>query len=704
MENKLVNNLLSSISTNSIQKLLEGISEGYFVVNSKLDVIGLSLKANDRFDNISNLKNHLNLEQFQSIQTKITEQINIFQTPIEFNYNGNIYSMVYSLLFLNDENKNEIVFLYSIESQKNFYRSSHEITSVSLDYTMEIIVFLDDKFNYSFISNSFKKTLEYKDFEVLGLSCLDLVHPDSKRAAKDLLLQLKEKKELRETEITLRSKQGKYLDFKCNIHAISNSNETYKYLITGIDISEFREKENQLIYDLQFYKNLYDASPDLVFLSTISDRKIINCNKKAVEVLGFNNSSQIIGRNTSSFRKHPISSEDLDRYSKIYESDLEYSEELEWLDNNGNSFWASVTIKKINILGTDYELKRITDISRVKSFETLINLGEQRQQLYLKQTPLGYIEWNLNFEIIEWNQSAERIFGFLKEEILGKHASIILPKELEPEIIETVWKELLSKTGGNRSTNININKNGKVIHCEWYNTPLSDAEGKILGVASMVLDNTEAVLANAALKKSLNEKEVLLSEIHHRVKNNLAVVSGLLFLQSEAIKDEPTRQLFKESETRIKSMALIHEKLYNTDNFSAIKVDDYFRDLTQSILSSYQSSQNVNVQFEIDDKEMTMNVGLTYGLILNELITNSLKYAFNKIEQPLIEITWKETKGIHVLKYKDNGPSFDWQNAINKGSSIGLELINALILQLKGKMVFKNENGATFEIICKPIS
>jgi len=704
MENKLINNLLSSISTNSIQKLLEGISEGYFVINTNLDIIGLSTKANSRFNDICNLKNHLNVQQVQSIQEKIAKLTNVFQTPIEFNFNGNIYSMVYSLLFLNDENNKEILFIFSIESQNNFYRSSHEITYISLDYTKEIIVFLDEKYNYSFISNSFKKTLGYKDFEVLGLSCLDLLHPDSKRAAKELLLQLKEKRELNETEITLRSKQGKYLTFNCNINAIPNSNEKYKYLITGIDITKFIDKENQLIYDLQFFKNLYDASPDLVFLSNISDRKIINCNKKAVEVLGFNHPSQIIGRNTSSFRKHPVSSEDLDKYSKIYETGQEYSEELEWIDNNGNSFWASVTIKKINILGTDYELKRITDISRVKSFETMIKLGEQRQQLYLKQTPLGYVEWNLNFEVMEWNQSAERIFGYSKDEILGKHASIIIPKEVQPEIIDSVWKDLLSKTGGNRSTNINISKQGSIIHCEWYNTPLTDFDGNILGVASMVLDNTEAVHANSELLKSLNEKEVLLSEIHHRVKNNLAVVSGLLFLQSEAIKDEPTRQLFKESETRIKSMALIHEKLYNTDNFSAIKVNDYFIDLTQSILSSYQSKQKINIQFEIEDKEMTMSVGLTYGLILNELITNSLKYAFKTIQQPLIKINWKEYNGTHVLIYKDNGPSFDWESAINKGNSIGLELINALILQLKGTMIFKNENGACFEINCKPIS
>jgi PAS domain S-box-containing protein len=197
---------------------------------------------------------------------------------------------VYSLIFLDDENKNEIIFLYAIESQKNFYRSTHEITSVSLDYTMEIIVFLDEKYNYSFISNSFKKTLGYMDFEVLGLSCLDLLHPDSKRAAKDLLLQLKDKRELNETEITLRSKQGKYLTFNCNINAVPNSNEKYKYLITGIDITKFIEKENQLIYDLQFFKNLYDASPDLVFLSAISDRKIINCK---VEVLPFENMDEV---------------------------------------------------------------------------------------------------------------------------------------------------------------------------------------------------------------------------------------------------------------------------------------------------------------------------------------------------------------------------------------------------------------------------
>lgn len=703
MENKLVDNLLSSISANSFQKLLEAISDAYVVINSKLDILGLSASAEEKFGKSSNLKFHLNNEQASSIEIKIAEQKNVFQQPLELSCNGKCYFIFYSLLFLNNSDKNEILFLYSLESDKHFYRSNHQTTSISLDYSMEIIVFLDEKFNYSFVSNSFKNLLGYRDFEVLGLSCLDLMHPDSRRAARELLAKLKSDNLLNESEIVLRSKLGKYLTFICKIHSVSTTNSTYKYLITGIDISLFKQKENKLTYDLEFFRNLYDASPDLVFLSTISDRKIVNCNKKAIEVLGFNHYSQIIGRNTSSFRKNPVSSEDLDKYSRIYETGEEFSEELEWLDIHGNCFWASVTIKKITILGIDYELKRITDISRVKSFETIVRLGEQRQQLYQKQTPLGYIEWNLNFEVMEWNPSSERIFGYTKEEIMGKHASIIIPKEVQPQIIESVWNELLNKTGGSRSTNININKQGQIIHCEWYNSQLSDAEGNIIGVASMVLDNTEAVHSNTELLKSLNEKEVLLSEIHHRVKNNLAVVSGLLFLQSEAIKDEPTKQLFKESETRIKSMALIHEKLYNTDNFSAIKVNDYFRDLSQSILSSYQSLQNIKVDFEIEDKEMSMNVGLTFGLILNELITNSLKYAFFGIKHPLIHISWKELDGNQVLKYQDNGNGFDWKSAINKHNSIGLEMINTLILQLRGTMVFKNENGALFEINCKPM-
>lgn len=702
MGEKLGVNISNAISFSGITEIFEGLSDGFIGFDGELEILFKSPKAEALriFKNTKNLKDIFSPKTIDTLLVYLKTRKNVFHLQTEFFENDTKTLFTYGLVFPENESPYECVLIIEKIFDTIPNAAINSINSISLDYSNEIVIFLDDKFNYSFISKSFKKLLDYKDYEVLGLSLFDLLHPDKKRECLEALSKLNSGEEefSCEKEVGFRSKEGKYLYFKCTINKITNINKSFKFIITGIDVTNFKENERKLEHNMQFFQNIYDASPDIIFLSTIKERKIVSCNKRALELLGYKNYKEILGRNTSSFRKYPISSFEMDEISKLYENGGELNYEIEWNDSNNKGFWVSINIKKITISGIDYELKRVTDISRIKSFETLIKLSEQRQNLYLQQTPLGYIEWNLNFEVMEWNPSSERIFGYSKKEALGNHASFIIPKEVQPEIIDVIWKELLGRKGGNRSSNINISKEGKVIHCEWYNTPLVDSDGNVIGVASMVLDVTESVLAEEKIMNSLKEKEVLLSEIHHRVKNNLAVVSGLLFLQSEAIKDSNAKQLFKESETRIKSMALIHEKLYTTENFSDINILEYFSDLSQSILASYAQPGDVEFLFDIDEKKISINTALNYGLILNELITNSIKYAFNGIAKPQIKISWHQTNLVQTFIYSDNGHGFDWEHAVKKGGSIGLDLVNTLAMQLKGNLEYSPKHGSTFKI------
>src|SRR5258705_272875 len=118
-------------------------------------------------------------------------------------------------------------------------------------------------------------------------------------------------------------------------------------------------------------------------------------------------------------------------------------------------------------------------------------IAEQKLALHVQQTPLSYIEWNLNFEVVEWNPAAEHMFGYTKDAALGRHAAgLIVPAEFRP-LVDQVWSELLRQKGGTRSTNDNVTKDGRVLNCEWYNTPLVDQHGQVIGVASLVQDVTE---------------------------------------------------------------------------------------------------------------------------------------------------------------------------------------------------------------------
>ncbi|MCK5197774.1 MAG: cache domain-containing protein, partial [Spirochaetales bacterium] len=195
--------------------------------------------------------------------------------------------------------------------------------------------------------------------------------------------------------------------------------------------------------------------------------------------------------------------------------------------------------------------------------------SDQRLQMQREQSPLGYVEWDLDYKITDWNPAAERIFGYTRDEILGRSHEIFIPPEIIPEIRD-MFRRVIEGTGGTKNINDNITKEGRTITCGWYNKALTDQNEKVLGIISLVDDITDRKLAEDQLHKSLEEKKVLLKEVHHRVKNNMAIILSFLSLQSMTVDDEYVRSLLQSSENRVRSMALIHEHLYKSENLKDI--------------------------------------------------------------------------------------------------------------------------------------
>ncbi len=214
--------------------------------------------------------------------------------------------------------------------------------------------------------------------------------------------------------------------------------------------------------------------------------------------------------------------------------------------------------------------------------------------------------------------------------------------------------------------------------------------------AYSVIKKTKNALAekNIIIERSLAEKEVLMKEIHHRVKNNLQVVSSLLNMQADYIQDPKAADAILESKNRVMSMALIHQNLYQHDNITGIDVKSYIEKLSRNLVASYNStSKPIDVDIATQSLIIDVDTLIPLGLILNELITNAIKYAFTDNSNPRLDIELTESNNQLHLKVVDNGPGFS-EKRLLQNNSFGYKIIQAFLPKLKGKLDIASNNGA----------
>ncbi|MBL7884474.1 MAG: hypothetical protein JNL69_10430, partial [Bacteroidia bacterium] len=236
---------------------------------------------------------------------------------------------------------------------------------------------------------------------------------------------------------------------------------------------------------------------------------------------------------------------------------------------------------------------------------------------------------------------------------------------------------------------------------EIYLNPIFNEKGQVIEISGIGHDITEKKLVEEKIKQSLQEKEVLLKEVHHRVKNNLQVISSILNLQSSYVKDAGTLNILKESQNRIKSMAFIHESLYQTKDFSSINFSEYVVNLSNNLIHSYSNFEyEIKLNLDIQNVFLNLDLAIPCGLIINEIISNALKYAFvEKQNDGEISIEMKTEDENLILKLSDNGAGLPKNIDFRNTESLGLQLVVTLTEQLNGTIELDTTNGTAYTII-----
>ena len=411
-----------------------------------------------------------------------------------------------------------------------------------------------------------------------------------------------------------------------------------------------------------------------------------------------------------------------------------FKEELIALAHGKNHFEAEVMAKTVTgerkfiafnlIVAEGFEktlgrvLVSIADITDRVRTEKSLQQSEQKFRSLVEKSIDSIILVNEHGRVVEWNQGAERIYGQARKNVVGKFIWDVQFQLATSELKEE-WKfqmvrsEMLSfhKTGRapwvnrlNESEIILADGKRRVIQSVVF--PIPTGTGFMAG--SVARDITARIQSENQVKKALLEKEILLKEIHHRVKNNLQIISSLLRLQSFKINDSQFTRAMLDSQSRIRSMALIHERLYQSEDFSNIEFGIYARKLVADLFRTYQVDlQAIQFDIQIENVSLDVNTAIPCGLVINELVSNALKYAFpnsfrqKKLRPPKIEIALlRLSSGRYELQVSDNGVGLSPELDIQKTSSLGLRLVTILVKdQLGGNLTVDRSNGTAFQII-----
>lgn len=307
--------------------------------------------------------------------------------------------------------------------------------------------------------------------------------------------------------------------------------------------------------------------------------------------------------------------------------------------------------------------------------------------------------------IIWVNPAYTRLTGYSLEEMLGQNPRVLKSGHHPPAFYRRLWETILSGQIWYGEV-INRRKDGSLYAEEQTITPVWDERGEISHFVAIKQDVTDRKRAELRITSSLKEKEVLLREVYHRVKNNLQVVSSLLNLQAGRIRDPQDAEMFRDSQNRIRSMALIHQKLCQSGDLAEIDFAEYTRDLVNSLFRSYGvDPQRVGLTIDVKGVRLTLDAGITCGLIINELTSNSIKHAFPNGRKGEIAIVayLADDHEVH-LTIADNGVGLPVGLNFSETDTLGLQLVNILVKQLRGEIDLHRNGGTEFRVRFKEVA
>ena len=469
-----------------------------------------------------------------------------------------------------------------------------------------------------------------------------------------------------------------------------------------------RSAENDLEESERKYRKIFENVQD-VFYQTDINGKIIEMSPSIERYSGFSR-DYLIGRQVETVYQNP---EDRIKLLELIKEKGEVNDyELTLENKDGETVYVSVNshfLKDENNqpVGVEGSLR---DIGARKKAERDLIATQQRLRIALDLAKMGSWEYDVASDMFTFDDQFYALYGTTAKDEGGyqmssnDYASKFIPPEVSSVVAEEIERTLSADdpSYSNEIEHVIVRADGEKRVIVVRNGIEKDEYGNTIKTIGVNQDITELKRVQNEIKEALNEKEMLLKEIHHRVKNNLMVISSLLNLQSRYIHDEEALDIFKESQNRAKSMALIHERLYRSTDLKRIDFGDYIRTLGNDLYHTYMPEEgHISLNMNLENLMVDINTTVPLGLIVNELITNSMKHAFAADVKGEININFYKNGDEFTLIIADNGVGLPADLDFKNTETLGLQLVNNLTTQIDGTIELDRRQGTRFKITFK---
>ncbi len=606
--------------------------------------------------------------------------------------------------------RNASLLVRLVRSENEVMQSNmfNEAIKVSEDKYRTIVNSLEDGYfeidhesRIRFLNASMERILAIPSSQVLGQTLDDLLVEESANRLTTLVDRvLHHRIHTRGERWEVKTSGGHYRVVELSLVHTEQSSDTAIRCLAR-DITSINEIELEIVKKDEQFRTAINSTKEAFYMlealrdndGKIIDFVFVEMNKAGSDLLNMS-ADEVIGARLCELL--PVNKEPrfFDKYVRVVEMreilDEEYQIDVEYYKPR----WAHHTVVPMGD-GIAITVRDITEMKQVSHrieadrnlLHTIINAIPD--EIYLKDNDRRFVMVNRGVLNMLGKKSFDEVIGKRDEDLINrKHHDLVISQD--QQVLES-GIPLINYEGYSYSdeSQTEIKRSSLISKFPYF-----DKDGNIVGLIGINKDITDRKRAELRIKRSLREKEVLLKEIHHRVKNNLAVISGLLFIQAENLENEDMKQVLYDSEIRIRSMAMIHEKLYHHDMYSGIEFGSYVKDLVTTIESTYKNNGcEITVNLNTPPTYIDLNRAMPCALIVNEALSNAYKHAFKDLKKGEIWIDFSQSEGTYRMLIRDNGVGLPEDYSPENASSLGMVLIHGLVRQLGSTLYIDRSKG-----------